>query len=399
MPSQNQKQSILIVDDSRTNIDVLAQILKANYRLLIALDAEKALTILQKNEAPDLIILDVIMPGMSGYELCEQLKKDPKLQHIPVIFVTAMSEIEDETKGFELGAVDFITKPYSPSIVTARVKTQLALKEARDAMEGFSKKLSRYVSPQVKESILSGQQSAQLGSSRKKLTVFFSDIVGFTRKTDRLEPEDLTYILNSYLNRMADIALKHGGTVDKFIGDAVLVFFGDPESRGVQQDALACVTMAIEMQAEIQQLSRQWSARGIAIDFEVRMGMTTGYCTVGNFGSETHMDYTIIGNPVNLASRLETHAAPNSILITEDTYELIKGRVHCTPAEPIHAKGLSDPVPVYNVKQRLEQGTDNNRYFEATRAGFSLSLDLNKILPQDKARILNQLQAAQDQLK
>ena len=240
MSDKAAKPRVLLVDDKPENIDVLANMLGENYQLLVALDGAKALELAGKEDSPDLILLDVMMPEIDGYEVCRRLQDNEDTRGIPVIFVTAMNDVEDEAKGFELGGVDFITKPLSPSIVRARVETQLALKTARDDIENFSDKLSRYVSPQIKKSIFEGKQDASIGSSRKKLTIFFSDIVGFTAKTDHMEPEDLTSLLNSYLDRMSMIALKHGGTVDKFIGDAVLIFFGDPETKGIKQDALAC---------------------------------------------------------------------------------------------------------------------------------------------------------------
>ena len=230
---------ILIVDDTPENVDVLAGILGERYQLQVALNGAKALDIAQTSPAPDLILLDVMMPEMDGYEVCQRLKENPQTANIPVIFVTAKNEEADETKGFALGAVDYITKPVRPAIVLARVQTQLALKQAHHRLEALTQKLSRYLSPQITQSISEGKSDARIGSCRKKLTIFFSDIVGFTKQTEGMEPEDLAYILNSYLNRMADLVLSHGGTLDKFIGDAVLAFFGDPESRGAQQDALA----------------------------------------------------------------------------------------------------------------------------------------------------------------
>ena len=145
---------------------------------------------------------------------------------------------------------------------------------------------------------------AQIKTARKKLTIFFSDVCDFTSITESLEAEDLSYVLNSYLNRMAEIVLKYGGTLDKFIGDAVMVFFGDPETKGTKEDALACVNMAIEMRESLPALRNTWKNEGIDCPLHIRMGMTTGYVTVGNFGSEARMDYTIVGSPVNLAARL-----------------------------------------------------------------------------------------------
>jgi PleD family two-component response regulator len=162
---------ILVVDDTPENVDVLANILRDSHQIKVALNGEKALQIAQSDPPPDLILLDVMMPEIDGYEVCRRLKDDPTTRDIPVIFVTAKTEVEDEMKGFALGAVDYITKPISPAIVEARVKTHLALKNARSQLKGLSDKLSRYLSPQIYQSIFEGKQDASIGSSRKKLTV------------------------------------------------------------------------------------------------------------------------------------------------------------------------------------------------------------------------------------
>ena len=184
-------------------------------------------------------------------------------------------------------------------------KTLEILHEKNAILAGLSDKLSRYLSPQVREGIFSGSHDSTITSKRKRLTVFFSDIKNFTETTERLETEVLTDLLNNYLDEMSHIALRHGATIDKFIGDAVVAFFGDPESKGAKEDALACVAMALEMRSRIQELRKDWSSRGVAEPFHIRMGINTGFCTVGNFGSLDRMDYTIIGSQVNLTSRLE----------------------------------------------------------------------------------------------
>ena len=179
-------------------------------------------------------------------------------------------------------------------------------------------------SPQVYDSIFSGKQEVMVASSRKKLTVFFSDIAGFTETADKLESEDLTKLLNHYLTEMSQIALKYGATIDKYVGDAIVIFFGDPETRGVKEDALACVKMAIAMRKRMLELGSVWRDSGIENPLRVRIGINTGYCTVGNFGSEDRMDYTIIGGGVNLASRLESAATPGEILVSYATYAHVK---------------------------------------------------------------------------
>ncbi len=191
-------------------------------------------------------------------------------------------------------------------------------------LEGLSAKLSKYLSPQVFESIFSGKQEVRIASQRKKLTVFFSDIVSFTETTSNLEAEELSNLLNHYLTEMSKIALEHGGTIDKYVGDAILIFFGDPESQGVKEDAKACVQMAIAMQRRMRELEQEWRDRGLERPLHIRIGINTGFCTVGNFGSQDRMDYTIIGNEVNLASRLESSVELGGILMAHETYSLVK---------------------------------------------------------------------------
>ena len=390
-PSSNDTL-ILIVDDTPENVDVLAGILREHYQIKVAVNGPKALRIAQSDPAPALILLDVMMPEMDGYEVCRQLQADERTRRIPVIFVTAKSEVEDEAQGFGLGAVDYIAKPVSAAIVLARVRTQLALKESHRKLEDLSLKLARYLSRQVYQSIFEGRQDARIGCSRKKLTVFFSDIVGFGNKTEGMESEDLTFILNGYLNRMAGVVLKHGGTLDKFIGDAVLVFFGDPETKGVPEDAVACVRMALEMKEAISELNRLWLATGIRQGFEARMGITTGFSTVGNFGSDERMDYTIIGKQVNLANRLQAAAQPGEILISQETWLLVKDAFSCVAKEPIQVKGFDRPILTYAVTGgALAEGAAP---IEDARPGFRLALDPAQVEPAERSVVVDKLRSA-----
>ena len=268
---------------------------------------------------------------------------------IPIIFITAMSEIENKTKGLELGAVDYITKPFEAMEVKARVKTHLSLMLANKKLQRLSSHLSKYVSSEVIQSIMDGKTEAIIKSSRKMLSVFFSDIVGFTKKTELLEPEDMTPLLNKYFDRMESIIRKYHGTLDKYIGDGIMVFFGDPTTKGAKEDALSCVKMAMEMQKRVLDLSGEWDEHGVDEAFQIRIGIFTGYCTVGNFGSKDQMDYTIIGNPVNAASRLESAASPGETLISHNTWKLINEYVEGEEMEAIGVKGFHDPLRVYRV--------------------------------------------------
>ncbi|HEY5744298.1 MAG TPA: adenylate/guanylate cyclase domain-containing protein, partial [Terrimicrobiaceae bacterium] len=313
-------------------------------------------------------------------------------RRIPVIFVTAKSEVEDEAQGFGLGAVDYITKPVNPAIVLARVRTHLALKQLVGKLEDLSLKLARYLPRQVYQSIFDGRQDARIGCSRKKLTVFFSDIVGFVNETEDIEPEDFTFILNGYLNRMAQVVSKHGGTLDKFIGDALLVFFGDPESNGVAEDAAACVWMALEMNEAIVELNREWLAKGIKQGFEVRMGISTGFATVGNFGSNERMEYTIIGKQVNLANRLQAAAQAGEILIGQETWLLVRDLFRCVGKKPVQAKGFDRPIQSYAVIG--PELSENSAVIEEAQPGFRLTLDPARVDPSERLAVVEKLRTA-----
>jgi len=217
-------------------------------------------------------------------------------------------------------------------------------------MEDVSGQLAKYLSPQIYESIFSGKQNVEVKSYRKKITVFFSDIVNFTAISDKLESEELTALLNFYLNEMSQIALKHGATIDKYIGDAIMIFFGDPESFGIEEDARRCVAMAVEMQQRMAELWGYWSKHfGLKKDLEIRVGINTGYCTVGNFGSEDRLDYTVVGAAVNLASRLESAAMPSGILVSEETYFQVKNYFSFDAPQQLELKGLERGVIAYEV--------------------------------------------------
>ena len=254
--------------------------------------------------------------------------------------------------------------------ITERVTSQKKIEE-------LTAKLSKYLSPQVYQSIFSGKQNVKIEAYRKKLTVFFSDIKGFTELTDRLEPEVLSSLLNSYLNEMSKIALKFGGTIDKFIGDAILIFFGDPESKGDKEDAKACVLMALEMRERMKYLRKLWEDQGISNPLDIRIGINTGYCNVGNFGSEDRLDYTIIGGEVNLASRLETSAEIGQILISHETYALIKKGIICEKKDEINVKGIAQKIQTYQVIVSNKSLVRKNMFLSENYDGFNLELDLN----------------------
>jgi class 3 adenylate cyclase len=246
----------------------------------------------------------------------------------------------------------------------------------------------------VYASIFQGRQQVEIASNRKKLTVFFSDIVGFTETTETLDSQELTSILNRYLNEMAGIALWHGGTLDKYVGDAIIAFFGDPETRGVAEDAKACVAMAVEMQQRIAELNSQWQADGFGRPFCVRMGINTGFCTVGNFGSQDRMDYTIIGGAVNLAARLESAADPGKILITRETWSLVKDAVIAKEMPPLTVKGIAQPVHVHELLGLKESVPA--KVIRRNTDGIQITIELGRSDKEQTVQVLKELIAEID---
>ena len=274
------------------------------------------------------------------------------------------------------------------SDITELKQREQDLTEKSAALSALSSKLAKYLAPQVYESIFTGQQDVKIVSKRKKLTVCFSDLVGFTEITDKMESEDLTQLLNNYLTEMSKIALQYGATVDKYVGDAIVMFFGDPTTLGVKEDALACVQMAIAMQQRIGELAQEWSNSGIETPLRCRIGIHTGYCTVGNFGSEDRMDYTMVGGTVNLASRLEHEAPPGGVLISFETYAHVKDDVRCEERGHVQVKGIAQPVATYAVVGLMQ---DPER---AGTAHLRLELDADRMSDDERKAAADALRRA-----
>jgi adenylate cyclase len=248
------KARILVVDDTLDNLILMQALLEDAYDVMTAESGTQALQQAQSADPPELILLDIMMPEMDGYEVLRRLRQDPATANIPVIFLTALTSIEEEQSGLDLGAVDYIAKPISPPIVMARVHAHLERSLNARRLQSLSEKLKRYLAPQVVNSLLDGSRDAQIQTQRKKLTVFFSDLKDFTASTTKWQPEDITFLLNSYFSEMSKIVHEYGGTLDKFIGDAMVVFFGDPDTHGVKEDATRCVKMALAMQRRMAEL-------------------------------------------------------------------------------------------------------------------------------------------------
>ena len=270
---------------------------------------------------------------------------------------------------------------------------------ANEFLATLSMKISRYLSPQIYKSIFSGQRDVVIETERKKLTIFFSDIKDFTATTERLQPEQITRLLNEYFTEMSAIALKHGGTIDKFVGDAILIFFGDPESKGEAEDARACLRMALEMQKRIAELSVKWRGEGIENPFRARMGINTGYCNVGNFGSTDRMDYTIIGAEANLAARLQSVAEAGRVVISYETYALVRTMVEAHALSPITMKGISREVVPYVVEGLLDAAGRRSTIINEHTAGLDIYIDPTMVDERSAERAQHLLLHALDTLR
>ena len=258
----------------------------------------------------------------------------------------------------------------------------------RDKLQTASEQLSKYLSPQICEKIFSGVEFSAK-STRKKLTIFFSDIVGFTTLSEQMEAEDLSNFLNFYLTNMCDIALKYGGTIDKFIGDSIMVFFGDPDTKGVQEDAIACCNMAMEMLAFLKSNQQHFQDMyNFPEKLEIRIGIHNGLCNVGNFGSAQRLDYTVIGRAVNVASRLEQAAPKNSILVSSAVRNLTKNNFEASSPIEVRAKGIDKPIACYVLARQESTTTTVIKELD----GIKLEYDPAKIDKKKLLKIIGELE-------
>lgn len=275
----------------------------------------------------------------------------------------------------------------------------IELEEDLDRTKSRAFRLSRYLSPTVWNAITT-ENDKMLQTDRKRLTVFFSDIQGFTALSEELEAETLAALLNTYLTEMTKIVAHFGGTVDKFMGDGIMVVFGDGKTRGAKEDCLRCVSMAIAMRKRMKVLQNHWFRQGIKRKLEIRMGINTGFCTVGTFGAKAHhLDFTVLGTHVNLASRLESAADPGEILLSHESWSLVKDTILCTNKGMVEAKGFSYPIEVYQVIDLRKNLGGAQTYLETNTEGFSMQLDLDKVRNYERDKVIEDLEKALDSLR
>lgn len=374
------KASILVVDDDPVSRLMLAGTLERNgHRVTTAEDGSQALDLVRSKDV-DIILLDVVMPQMDGYGVLEQLKGDSGLRHIPVIMVTSVDDVDSAVRCIELGADDYLSKPIDPVLLTARINAGLTKKRLHDLekehleqVAGLNKRLEarleeqmaelvrtgelkRFMPHQVAEGLLAGQLSPSEGFERRKLTLLFADMVGFTDLSDTLEPEELSEVLNEYLREMSAVAVSHGGTLDNYIGDGLMVIFGAPRWDEEPVQAWAAIQAAFEMKVRAEELTAAIRLRGIPADVRVRVGVNTGHCTVGVFGSDLLRAYKAVGFAVNVAARLQSEAEPGTVLAGFRTYALVKDRVRAEQREPLALKGAARPVEAWEILALIGSG-------------------------------------------
>jgi adenylate cyclase len=353
---------ILIVDDEPFNLDLLEQELSdQNYTIERASDGVEALEKVATFK-PDVVLLDYMMPKMNGIEVVERLRQDEKYKSLPVILVTAKGSQEDKVRGLDAGADDYVVKPFDSFELLARVRSMMRIKNLHDSLEELNRslagkvaeqvteigkmgRLKRYLSPQVAEIVLRKDDDSLFKSHRREITVVFLDLRGFTAFADSAEPEEIMELLRSYHAEMGKLIFKFEGTLERFAGDGIMVFFNDPIP--CEDHSERAVRMAVEMRSKARELRAGWIKKGY--DLDLGIGFACSYATLGNVGFEGRMDYGAVGNVTNLASRLCDEAKGGQILTNQKTLSKVEHLVETEPPTEFHLKGFLRPVTAFNI--------------------------------------------------
>jgi adenylate cyclase len=367
---------ILIADDQPMNVDILQTRLAVHgYEILTAADGEEALGV-ARAQLPDLILLDIMMPKMDGLEVCRLLKGDAALPFMPIIMVTAKADTKDIVAGLEVGADEYLTKPVDQAALVARVKSMLRIKALHDTVQDQADRLEaqalqladwnrtleqrvaeqlaelerigrlkRFFSPQLAELIVSTGEEKLLESHRREVTVVFCDLRGFTAFSETSEPEEVMQVLREYHAALGELIFRFEGTLERFAGDGLMVFFNDPVP--CPDPAARAVRMAVAMRQRVGDLTEIWRKRGHQLDFGV--GIAQGYATLGKIGFEGRFDYAAIGTVTNLAARLCGEAAGGQILISQRVYAAVEALAVAEPMGELSLKGFVKPVPAYSI--------------------------------------------------
>ena len=367
---------ILIVDDNPANLDILqARLTANNYEIITATDGEAGLAMAREKQ-PDLILLDIMMPKMDGIEVCQRLKADPALPFMPIVMVTAKADSKDVVAGLEAGGDEYLTKPVDHSALIARVKSMLRIKDLHDTVREQATRLEeqsaqlaewnrtleqrvvkqlselervgrlkRFLSPQLAELIISSEDEGLLESHRREITVVFCDLRGFTVFSETGEPEEVMGVLREYHEAMGALIFRFKGTLERFAGDGLMVFFNDP--LPCDDPAARAVKMAVAMRERVGELITWWRKRGHQLGFGV--GIAQGYATMGKIGFEGRFDYAAIGTVTNLASRLCDEAQTEQVLISQRVFGAVEEMVDVEPMGELALKGLNRHITTYNV--------------------------------------------------
>jgi len=359
---------VLVVDDQPANVKLLEQLLTlSGYSVSTALSGAEGLQRIAERK-PDLVLLDVVMPGMSGYEVCRAIRANAQTQLLPVVMVTALDPAGERVKGIDAGADDFLSKPINQQEILARVKSLLRIaslhrkvqeqagqlaewnarleqrvQEQLAQLERLSR-LRRFLSPKVADLIVAGQLDDPLATRRKEVTIMFVDLRGFTAFSESAEPEDVMGVLREYQGEVGRLVSRHDGTVEHFAGDGVMLIFNDPAP--LPDPALSAVRMALDLRESVAGLARSWSKLGYQLGCGI--GIAQGFATIGAIGYEGRQDYGVIGAVNNLAARLCAEAQSGEVLVSQRVFGRVEDKVAAERVE-LRLKGFQAPVAAYRV--------------------------------------------------
>lgn len=363
---------ILVADDCLvTQAMLTASLEEWGVEVVAATDGQQALDVLTSSNPPRLALLDWMMPGFSGPEICRRVRRQKDSNYVYMLLLTSMGDKEHLIEGLKSGADDYLFKPFDPDELKLRLqagarvvalqteleKKTAIIQEKNEALEKHNRFVrdvfGRFVTDEVAEQLLDTPEGLKLGGEMRTVTVMMSDLRNFTPMSDKLNPDQVVALLNVYLSKMVDVIMKYGGTIDEFIGDAILVIFGAPITEGPEKDAARALACAVEMQLAMDEVNKMVAEFGLKEkgidDLGMGIGLNTGEVVVGNIGSEKRMKFSVVGSPVNLTARIESFTLAGQILISGSTLKALSGRVRVDGRLRVKVKGLNHAVSIYEV--------------------------------------------------